>query len=184
MRSEYEDALRDFVRYRYGGPASLDGRPPAFDRRSLYADLARLFRRGFPKAPRHEKERKRYEYRRYLARSRLRAWDESHAALLDTFEEEMLALRGESDPAAGEAYEGALAIVEGALEYHATGIDHVRAAVRLDFARFRSAGGAPGGEGLAARSGAAPAERDGISAFLSFLVEDMDAGPALGPRRP
>jgi hypothetical protein len=174
VRGEYEAALRDFVSHRYGGPASEAGPPPAFDRRALYVDLARLFKRGFPKAPRHEKERIRYEYCRYLARSRFRAWDESYPALLDAFEEEMLMLR-DRDP---RVYDEALDVVAGVLEYHATGIAYARAAVRLDLAHFR----APADwqrRGLAKGPGVAPSERDALTGFLSLLVGDMGTGPAL-----
>jgi len=173
VRGEYETALRDFVRHRYGGPASEAGPPPAFDRGALYVDLARLFKRGFPKVPRHEKERLRYEYCRYLARSRLRSWDESYPALLDAFGEELLACKSRGS----KVYDEALDIVAGVLEYHATGIAHARTAVRLDFARFCAAPAA-GGRALTGQAGSTVSGRDALSAFLSLIVGDMAAGPA------
>jgi hypothetical protein len=60
--------------------------------------LASLLKRGFPKQPRHEKERLRYNYARARLRSSFRAREDGTLALFDAFEKEMLAGSG----AAGE----------------------------------------------------------------------------------
>ena len=173
LRSEYEDALRDFVTLRYGGPAADSGSALAFDRRGLYADLARLLGRGFPKEPRHEKERMRYERARYLVRSRLRAWAEGYPELLDEFESTMLDLKAAGDR---ESFDEALALLAALLEYHERGVDEERAVIGLEFARFR----APREE--ASRCDTRPAafahDRDALCGFLFVLVEDMALGPA------
>ena len=178
LRAEYEDALRDFVSLRYGGPAADSGSALAFDRRALYAELARLLARGFPKRPRHEKERARYERERHLARARLRAWDESYPALLDGFEEAMLDLKAAG---ADEAFDEALALLASILEYHAGGVEAARAVILLDYARFRAAGRRGGAAAGEAPRGAdpAPLSEDALRAFIGLLAADLELGPAL-----
>ena len=82
LRSEYEAALTDFHRHRFGLSSSKAGRGQArgqtpdfagglggnpsrasmvFSRPELYGRLREVRRGGFPKLPRHEKERLRYE---------------------------------------------------------------------------------------------------------------------------
>ncbi len=184
LRGEYENALREFINLRYGGPAADFGAIMVNDRRALYADLARLLARGFPKAPRHEKERARYARARQLARARLRAWDEGLPGLFDEFEAAMLDLKARRQ---AEVFCEALALLASILEFHETGVEQVKTVVRIELARFGSAGG-DAGETVAARSGdgaGSPspltrAERRSLCAFIEVLVEDMDAGPALG----
>ena len=163
VRDEYEAALRDFDRHRFGGPAGTAraGREP-FDRRATYAELAILLKRGFPKRPRHEKEAQRYEYCRHLLRSRLVAWGGLRAEAFDAFERELLAARG----ADKGAVDWVLDMVLGILEYHATGIEAARAAIELGLASLRAEPGSGGA----------------VTDFLGMLVEDMAAGPALRGR--
>ncbi|HOX33025.1 MAG TPA: hypothetical protein PLB91_11890 [Spirochaetales bacterium] len=176
LRAEYEEALRGFLGLRYGGPASDLGEAPGHDRRALYAELARLLARGFPKRPRHEKERARYERERYLFRARLRAWEPACPALFDAFEAAMLDLRASGG---GEAFDETLALLASILEYHASGVEAARAVAELGFARFRAPAPGP------ARGGKLPAgarERDALCGFIGMLIGDMGLGPALAGR--
>jgi len=177
LRSEYEDALRDFVRLRYGGPAAGAGAVLGHDRRALYADLSRLVARGFPKVPRHEKEKQRYEGSRYLVRARLRAWDESYPGFLDGFEAAMLDLVAVGERA---SFDEALALLASILEYHAAGVPQARAAIELDFARFRfdRASPEPGDARGETRPSGTAADGDALCDFLGLLVGDMALGPA------
>jgi hypothetical protein len=112
MRSEYENALRDFERHRFGasrlereGFGEAGERGAAVASRELWACLALFLKRGFPKEPRHEKEILRYEYARWRFRGALRALGreavgrpgasakDSILPLFDAFETECLALR-------------------------------------------------------------------------------------------
>lgn len=175
LRGEYEDALRDFVSLRYGGPAADSGAALAFDRRALYADLARLLARGFPKSPRHDKERSRYERERFLVRSRLRAWNAAYPALLEAFEAAMLDLRASGSI---ERFDEALALLASVLEYHASGVAASRAVIAWDFARLRAWGEASGAAPGAGERRPTSAGGDELCDFLGILVEDLASGPA------
>lgn len=202
LRAEYEAALRDFDLHRFGlgpGVASRRRRPgrpegsggeggdsadggggnpfvssvPVWDRKAFYEALLALRRRGFPKLPRHEKERMRYEYRRFLVLALLAAWDGGYPGLFRAFETKSLVQDGEGRVAA------ALAILDGLLEYHETGTELMRASLALEFTRFRT--DRPGGDGE--RGGRLPAgtgEDGELTAFLAILVEDAARGAALG----
>jgi hypothetical protein len=167
LRAEYEAALRDFVKHRFGsgGPRAGD----VFDRRDFYAALLALFKRGFPKEPRHEKERQRYDYCKYLVRAQLAAWDSGYPDLLDEFEYDLIA-RKRSSP---RGYEAALAIALGIFEYHAAGTAIIRTSVGLEFSLLASGVDVGGAAGLAA------GYSDGTLGFLGLLVKDMERGPAL-----
>jgi hypothetical protein len=71
LRAEYEAALRDFQKHRFGvavrspnAPESRAGSGGMSD--EAWARLAILLKRGFPKVPRHEKEALRYDYAKWL----------------------------------------------------------------------------------------------------------------------
>jgi hypothetical protein len=162
VRGEYDAALRDFNRHRFGFAAEADSGPIAFDRGALYASLVALFKRGFPKLPRHEKERGRYEYCVSLARSQLAAWNRAYTALFESFGSELLSLKATD----GRAYDAVLDLVLEIFDYHQTGIGHARTAVEMAFDRL-SVGGSVGA---------------GIVRFLGILVEDMGEGPAFSRR--
>lgn len=79
-----------------------------------------------------------------------------------------------------------LALLASILEYHETGVEQVKTVVRIELARFGSAGGealkeaaARSGDGNGSPFHPARAERRALCAFVEVLVEDMEAGPAL-----
>ena len=167
LRAEYEAALRDFVKHRFGAAGSRAA--SIFDRRDFYVALLALFKRGFPKEPRHEKERQRYDYCKYLVRAQLDAWDFGYAALFDEFESALIA-RKRSSPS---GYEAALGIALGIFEYHAAGTAIIRTSVGLEYSLL--AFGVDGGGAAGLSAGYA----DGALGFLGLLVKDMERGPAL-----
>lgn len=188
LRAEYEAALRDFDRLRFDLPRSRkatggSGNPyvpsrAVHDRRELYASLAALRGRGFPKRPRHEKEKARYGYSRALVLARLEAWRPDCPGLFLAFEERLLEAPA-SDAFAQGMNASALGLLDAVLDYHAFGVEESRQGLFFEFARLsamRRAGEAP-------RGGTAPLGPEGGAAallgFLSVLVSDLSAGPAL-----
>jgi len=193
LRADYEAALRDFDRLRFDLPrsrkaASGSGNPfvpsrAVHDRRELYASLAALRGRGFPKKPRHEKEMARYGYCRALALARLEAWRPDCPEHLLAFEARILRAPGTDDFAQrmnGEA----LRLLDAILDYHASGIGEARQGLVFEFARLS----AMRREGEAPRGGTAPLGPDegaaAVLGFLSVLVGDLAVGPALLGRPP
>ncbi|MFZ4616546.1 MAG: hypothetical protein ACOYM2_10180 [Rectinemataceae bacterium] len=90
VRAEYEAALANFERHRFGSRAkaasSGDSRDTGHGASSagaytLWACLALLLKRGFPKEPRHEKEGLRYAYALWRFRGTLRGLDAEGSAL-------------------------------------------------------------------------------------------------------
>lgn len=175
IREEYEAALRDFGRHRFGlrsgrrapGPerdASADGvggaGPGSFQRggvtatrpgvRNAFAALAVLRKRGFPKKPRHEKETLRYEYARWCCERALAQAGEGLADALLAFERAAVA-RG-CDTAA-------LRYLDELAEYAALGLPALRTALLVDLGSLR-ADARIGSEALALI--------DGLSALLGI----------------
>ncbi|HET7838755.1 MAG TPA: hypothetical protein VFL04_03265 [Rectinemataceae bacterium] len=159
-RREYESALRDFGRHRFGfSGAEPAGRAPSvLDRRTLYAGLAALLGRGFPKKARHEKESKRYAYGKHLVMAQLGVWKDGRARLFEAFEAGLLELK-RGDPRRCEA---AMDLLRSVLDYHTGGPELARAAIELDLQLWKKAGG-PGP----------------VAEFLELLVEDLSRGQAL-----
>ncbi len=142
VRAEYESALRDFERHRFGergrGVRGEDPRrgaaeagPPEL---SAFAAIAVLRKRGFPKVPRHEKERLRYEYARYRCQIALERLGEGRGGELESFEQTLLEVR-RIDP---EAAERALRYLDALAEYSARGLPAMRTALVLDSAALRA----------------------------------------------
>jgi hypothetical protein len=188
LRAEYEAALRDFTRLKCGlgrsrpSAAGLEdgGGTPfrAFDRSELYASLLALRKRGFPKTPRHEKERMRYEYCRFLALSWLSAWEGARAGMLEGFEAAILGSDGGKGLDEGLARR-ALGLLDSLLAWHGSGGDDARSCIEiewrgivLDFAALAPAHNEAGG----LRPGPGNPESLGL---LSLLVKDLERGPAL-----
>lgn len=104
LRQEYEDALANFMRHRFGARgAAATSRAPARSTNAsesraelgripdeAWACLALLLKRGFPKVPRHEKEALRYEYARWRLEQALGG---GRAELFRSCEEELLLLK-------------------------------------------------------------------------------------------
>jgi curved DNA-binding protein CbpA len=156
------DAMDEFIRVRSEYEKALSGFEPAgasFDRAEFYARLAALFKRGFPKIPRHDKERLRYEYSLYLVLVQARAWGPGRGAILKDFEEALARAKA----VGGRAFDEVLDLILGILEYHEGGSPHARDGLRLQYGIFAS--------------GREP-ER-ALRDFLDLVVGDMDSGPAL-----
>ena len=157
IREEYDRALGDFHRYRFGA-----GRRErlVLDRRAFYLNLGILLARGFPKIPRHAKERERYEYARFAFLENMRAADSlSGASIFASFEEDMFRLKTRNPDGLKELRSW----MERLLEYHRSGIGAFIVELRL------------GARGFASRF----PESGGLADFLDFLVAGLDAGPAL-----
>ncbi|MBP7094897.1 MAG: hypothetical protein KBC36_02285 [Spirochaetia bacterium] len=131
VRAEYEAALRDFERHRFG--ARRDGLKPEpragaddgdGDARAWTA-LALLLKRGFPKTPRHEKERLRYEYALWRFERELHAFGEHAARRFGAFAAALGPLK-DSDPAEARRV---VALLEELLEYRRTGIEALRTSI-------------------------------------------------------
>ncbi len=196
LRSEYEAALRDFDRHRFGlnprrgiGPEDSGNQATrshmAFDRRTLYLELAALRRRGFPKEPRHDKERMRYEYRRFLFMAALGAWNEDYVGLFRAFEAAVLekeppepALR---DGSATRKRSEALAFLDCILDWQSRGGDHEKRSLELDFRRFALAR-EKGGEKRGDADELAGSGQE-LVGFLDLLVKDMAEGPSMAGAR-
>ena len=94
LRTEYEQARRELFR---NAPRQATDSTEA-ERRAAFAPdddplvaLEILLKRGFPKRPRHDKERLRYAYAKLRARSALVRIERSLPPLLDAMEEESIA---------------------------------------------------------------------------------------------
>jgi hypothetical protein len=174
LRGEYEAALRDFAKHRFGARGARAGRAPggsaaesalarevlareAFAREA-WPCLALLLGRGFPKTPRHEKERLRYEYARWRFAEALGA---ERGALFEDCEAELLAMR-ESRSTALRPTLGLLSLL---IEYREAGLSAMRTEIVLSMSALR----------LDPRVG------PGCSAFLAALAADLGIGGEIGP---
>lgn len=191
LRADYEAALRDFDRLRFDLPRSRraaggSGNPyvpsrTVHDRRALYEALAALRGRGFPKRPRHEKEKARYGYGRALALARLEAWRPDCPELFLAFESRLLGTPS-ADEFAQRMNVAALRLLDGILDYHGNGVGEARQGLAFEFSQLASMRR----DGEAPRGGTVPLGPDegaaAILGFLSVLVADLGAGPALSGR--
>lgn len=203
LRSEYEAALADFHRHRFGLSSSRENREAArgqsssmtdevggnparasmsFSRPELYRRLRELRRGGFPKLPRHEKERFRYEYRRYLAMALLEARGEAWRERFEAFETAHL---GGTDPGFPPGIlDLSLGLLDSILAWHASGLDHERTGIIWEFGRLAldldgGGEGQPGGR--EARRLGEGLEGHPLFGFLTLLVGDLATGAALSP---
>lgn len=128
VRAEYEAALRDFERHRFG--ARRDGSRPepraeadegAGDERAWSA-LALLLKRGFPKNPRHEKERARYRYALWRFERELPALGGEAARRFEAFAAALGALK-ETEPVEARRV---VALLGELLEYRRARIEALR----------------------------------------------------------
>lgn len=220
VRAEYEAALRYLADSgghagrgarrgagfagRGGGPGEAEeGRAAAegrrgtsrgrsFDKALFYADLAALLKAGFPKTPRHDKERRKYARLRLLLRSSLAARGESPSplGLFDDFERALSRLKdspeggGAAGAGAGTSAAAVLGLLSDLVEYEETGIVALRSVIEIELAGLRAGAARAAAAPLGAGGEWARDEEDEPSArlfgFLSFLVADMEGGPALG----
>jgi hypothetical protein len=164
-RAEYEAALRDFEKHRFGarldrggrGPASAGGSDegPLSDAAWLCLEL--LLKRGFPKVPRHEKERLRYEYARWRFAREL---GPRRAELFGEFESDLLDMRALGSAALAPATE----LLRDLVEYRIAGLAAMRTHVVLSLGRLK----------------ADPRVEPAVLAFAGLLALDLGIGGELG----
>jgi hypothetical protein len=161
LRSEYEDALRDFVKHRFGARGRPAAAGPFAD--EAWACLALFLKRGFPKVPRHEKEALRYEYARWRLAEAL---GPELAGSLAACEAELLAL-GDSN-----ARDRALGLLGELVDFRDKGLPAMRTHILLTLGTL----------------GADPRIGPGCLAFVRGLAAELGIGMELetapGARRP
>jgi hypothetical protein len=167
LRDEYDNALRDFEKHRFGTRrgGTLAGKGLARDALASEAlaceawpCLAILLGRGFPKAPRHEKEALRYEYARWrLLESLGPAWRE----LFDACDAELLSMRAARSP----ALELPVRVLRLLLDYRGKGLSAMRTEIVLALAELRSD----------------PRVGPGCREFELALARELGVGPEIGP---
>ncbi len=176
VRAEYETALANFERHRFGVDLARSRADPSAPVKAgpagaeLWSCLALLRKRGFPKEPRHEKETLRYEYARWRLRGALDRLDlpagsfggMDGAALrnFDAFESEALALK-KADPA---LLASILSYLDELVDHAARGVPAMRVALVRNYDELR------GHPGLSQEA------RD----FLAILSAELGIGPTLG----
>jgi hypothetical protein len=154
-----------------------------FSRPELYRRLRELRRGGFPKLPRHEKERLRYEYRRFLAIALLEAKGEAWWASFEAFETAHL---GGTDPDIPPGIlDLSLGLLDSILAWHASGLNHERTGIILEIGKLAldlDGGGGGQPRGREARRLGEGLDGHPLFGFLALLVRDLAAGAALSPR--
>lgn len=168
VRAEYEAALRDFEKHRFGasrgGAQGRDvprgegeGGPaegPLSD--SAWLCLELVLKRGFPKVSRHEKQRLRYEYACWRLSQAL---GEERGSLFGAFESELLDLKAFGSG----AYAPTLLLLRDFIEYRYMGIAALRTNVVLSYGRLKAD----------AEAGSA------LRGFLGLLAADLGIGGEL-----
>jgi len=167
-RAEFEAALRDFEKHRFGardvrdeaepgraegGAADSAGRLPG----EAWSCLALLLKRGFPKVPRHEKELLRYQYARWRL---VQALGSLRGALFGRFESDLLDLKA----AEGKGLGAVLELLRDLIDYRYRGLAPMRTNVVLRLGRLR----------------ADPEVGEGARGFLDYLARDLDIGGEIG----
>lgn len=184
LRRDYERALTSFDRIRFGVsvPRHASGTPADF-----FVALGSLLGRGFPKVPRHEKEKHRYDYARKLVLDALAAMDvsdrHSSSGMFLNFEDSLLQVR-EIDPQLANRI---LEWMNRLVGYSSTGLDPVAAELGFGLATIsRLCGCTPPEVTARDRHGTPPSSRnprhaggsragsglnpESVPPFLSFLL--------------
>ncbi len=163
-RAEYEAALRDFEKHRFGarrgtgGPAprsrgdAVDGPLPD----SAWLCLELMLKRGFPKVPRHEKEILRYEYARWRF---AQAIGEGRGELFRGFESELLDMKAFRSSSLAPT----LALLRDLVEYRYAQLPAMRTHVVLSLGRLKSD----------------PMSGPALFGFVSLLARDLGIGGEL-----
>jgi hypothetical protein len=137
LRGEYEAALRDFVKHRFGARPREDDSAARSGARDgplsdeAWACLALLLKRGFPKVPRHEKEILRYEYARWRL---FEAIGPERRALFAACEAELLAMKS----ARPEAQATAMGMLASLIDYRGKGVRAMRTHIVLSLGSLRA----------------------------------------------
>ncbi|HUX40100.1 MAG TPA: hypothetical protein VMV83_02945 [Rectinemataceae bacterium] len=176
VRAEFEAALTNFERHRFGvdlargkeesSSAAFSGVGAA----ELWSCLALLRKRGFPKEPRHEKEILRYEYARWRFRGALRHLSASVTVpagagktaveSFDAFESEALAMKKKGAPLLAVL----LSYLDELVDYAARRLPAMRVALVRSYDAIRDLPGlSPGGR-----------------EFLAVLSAELGIGPTIG----
>jgi len=177
VRAEYEAALVNFERHRFGarridGEGRPSGGGAAVEAAELWSCLSLMLKRGFPKEPRHEKETLRYEYARWrlcgaldsLAREKGGGdidGERSASRLFGDFEASLLDLK----KTAPGLLASSLAYLRGLVDFASRNLP----AMRTDLVR--------GFESLRCDARLAPGARE----FLLVLSTELGIGPTLNP---
>ncbi len=169
VRSEYEAALRDFEKHRFGARRDeAEGREAArgFAGRagpaegplsdSAWLCLELVLKRGFPKVSKHEKQRLRYEYACWRLSEAL---GEERGSLFGAFESELLDLKAFGSG----AYAPTLLLLRDFIEYRYMGITALRTNVVLSYGRLK----------------ADPEAGSALRSFLGLLAADLGIGGEL-----
>ena len=178
VRSEYEAALANFERHRFGASfrgqgggatnsAGGAGRPADVAASELWACLSLFLKRGFPKEARHEKEILRYEYARWRLRGALEALGRDRrrddragpAALFDAFEAELIVIKNTYPGSLSSA----LAFLRDLLAQATDGHPAMRVALVRELDRLRLA----------------PGFGESSLDFLLFLAGELGIGPTI-----
>ena len=162
LRKDYEAALRDLS-------AGAGGRREE----DPFTAFRGLLKRGFPKKPRHEKERLRYTMARLRCRTAFASWDAAAGALFDALEEELLVLK-DGDP---RGFDIARRLLSDIVAARLDGTEERIAAVRMELSR-RTPRTVLGGGGSDARMEWTLGP--GTAAFLRFLAY-LENGRGEGP---
>jgi hypothetical protein len=163
LRDEYEAALRDFVKHRFGARPADGGLAPVGSGRDgpmaddAWACLALLLKRGFPKVPRHEKETLRYEYARWRLAEAL---GPSRRALFSACESELLGMRSSGSAALAPV----LGLLGNLIDYREKGLGAMRTHVVLSLGALRSD----------------PRVGPGCGAFALSLAAELGIGGEIG----
>jgi hypothetical protein len=156
IRQEYETALADFERHRFGARDARAEAPDAAPE-DVWPRLALLIKRGFPKVPRHEKETLRYEYARWrLARS----LDGELRRLFVACESELLGLRDGSS----ESVDLVIDLLRSLIEYRGRSLPAMRTQIVLSLGALC----------------ADPCVAEGTRAFVRALALELGIGGEIG----
>jgi hypothetical protein len=158
LREEYEAALRDFEKHRFGARLRAPSSGEGSFRDEAWACLALFLKRGFPKVPRHEKESLRYEYARWrLGEALGREGDERFAAC----EAELLELKAGGSRSLGFA----LAFLRELIEYRDKDLPAMRTQLLLSLGELN----------------VDPSIGPGSRAFVRRLAGELGIGAVIPP---
>ncbi len=139
VRQEYESALGDFDRHRFGASAKDSAHKPKPAKSGsgmLFAELFLLLKRGFPKTARHEKERLRYQYAIWRFRNALAALGSETPSRFDAFHRAILVLR--TGNKAG--LDTVLRMLYDLVEYKRRPLSPLRTAIEIEYDAIRLSG--------------------------------------------
>jgi len=174
VRAEYEAALANFDRHRFGASRKIGQPAPreaSVAAEELWGCLSLMLKRGFPKEPRHEKETLRYEYARWRLRGAVEALQrererpeplvvESRHRAFEAFEDCLLDLK-KTAPSLEAAV---IAYLRELIDYASSGLPLMRVSLVRAF------------DGFTADARLSEMARS----FIRFLSSELGIGPTLG----